>query len=241
MFYVRSAAAAALSVLALSAFLIVPTVKPSAELATQGVHQPLVSQTITFSVPDQLAMPGFPQWTAVMARSWARDSGSDELCSARMGQPCRLSHWRYFLDSLRGKDPVSQLQRVNRFINQIRYQADEVTWGQIDYWAAPGKFFAIGGDCEDFAIAKFYSMKDLGFPADAMRIVVLRDTNRSLMHAVLVVTWEGREWVLDNLSDSIVSWADRHHYEPIYSINEARYNLHQDRQITTRYAVAAGN
>lgn len=241
MLYVRSAAFAAVCVLSLSAFFIAPVAEPSASHAPPVVSQTQISQTITFSVPDQLAMPGFPQWTAVMARDWARESDSDEICSARMGQPCRLSHWRHFLDNLRGEDPVAQLQRVNRFINQIRYQTDDVTWGQIDYWAAPGEFFAIGGDCEDFAIAKFYSMKNLGFPADAMRIVVLRDTERSLMHAVLVVTWEGREWVLDNLSDSIVSWADRHHYEPIYSINEARYNLHQDRQITTRYAVAAGN
>ena len=239
--YVRSAVFAAGCLVGLSAFLLAPTAEPEAKFAPQTVSRTQISQTITFSVPDQLSMPGFPQWTAVMARDWAHDGDSDEICSARLGQPCRLSHWGHFLNSLRGEDPVSQLQRVNRFINQIRYQSDDVTWGQIDYWAAPGEFFAIGGDCEDFAIAKFYSMKKLGFPADAMRIVVLRDTNRSLMHSVLVVTWDGREWVLDNLSDNIVSWADRHHYEPIYSINEARYNLHQDRQITTRFAVTAGN
>lgn len=241
MVYVRSAAFAAVCVLALSASLLALAAWPASDRMPPTVVRSQVSQTITFSVPDQLAMPGFPQWTAVMARDWARESQSDEICSARLGQPCRLNHWRHFLDSLRGESPVVQLQRVNRFINQIRYQADDVTWGQIDYWAAPGEFFATGGDCEDFAIAKFYSMKKLGFPADAMRIVVLHDTQRSLMHAVLVVTWEGRDWVLDNLSDSIVSWADRHHYEPIYSINEARYNLHQDRQITARYAVAAGS
>jgi len=139
---------------------------------------------------------------------------------------CQLDRWQGFLDQVRGADALERLAEINRYINRIHYRADQKNWGELDYWAAPGEFFARGGDCEDYAIAKYYSLKLLGFPTDRMRIVVLNDDMRRVAHAVLEVSLGDRQVVLDNRSDFVLSWGDVGHYRPIYSVNEATYWLH---------------
>ncbi|MGF1609471.1 MAG: transglutaminase-like cysteine peptidase [Kiloniellales bacterium] len=211
-------------------------------LAAQlGAPPPTPPERIfTFSLTDRVTMPGFPQWTAVVGRDWAHDGASDALCSERLGRPCQLRTWQSFLAELDQAARRLQLEEVNRFVNRVSYRRDEETWGEIDYWAAPGEFFASGGDCEDFAIAKYYSLKALGFPTDSLRILVLKDTRREMMHAVLMVEDGGETLLLDNLSDRLLTWAEAPHYRPIYSINEVAYNLHQGRDIAAATVTAAG-
>ena len=59
-----------------------------------------------------------------------------------------------------------------------------------------------------------------------MRIVVLKDVGRNLLHAVLVVKHGGRSLVLDNLSGRVQDWKDLPSYKPLYSVNERNYWLH---------------
>ncbi len=93
-------------------------------------------------------------------------------------------------------------------------------WGESDHWAALAEFFAKGGDCEDYAIAKYFSLRELGVPPEQLRILVLHDQRRSQTHAVLAVTWGGQTLVLDNLRNRILPWRELRHYLPIYSLNE---------------------
>jgi predicted transglutaminase-like cysteine proteinase len=226
-----AAAAAGALVFGLTAVLPVPI----------GSPPPAPPERIfSYSLTDHVTMPGFPQWTAVAGREWARDGATDALCSERLGRPCQLRTWQRFLGELDLAARRLQLEEVNRFVNRVSYRRDEETWGEIDYWAAPGEFFATGGDCEDFAIAKYYSLKALGFPTDTLRILVLRDTRRQMMHAVLVVEDEGESLLLDNLSDRLLTWAEAPYYKPIYSINEVAYHLHQGRDIAASTVTAAG-
>jgi predicted transglutaminase-like cysteine proteinase len=76
------------------------------------------------------------------------------------------------------------------------------------------------GDCEDYAITKYYALRDLGIPASDMRIAVVEDTIRSLGHAVLVVFGDGTAFVLDNVSNVIMEHSRLTHYRPQYSVNE---------------------
>ena len=168
----------------------------------------------------------FPKWTGAMGRNWAHKGVSESVCNGKMGRNCGLDRWRSFLSELDGLAPIRQLRRINAFVNQTRYRSDSKVWGRSDYWAAPGEFFARGGDCEDYAIAKYYSLKSQGFAADDMRIVVLKDTARNLLHAVLVVKHGGRTLVLDNLSSRVKEWKDLPNYKPLYSVNEKNYWLH---------------
>lgn len=168
----------------------------------------------------------FPQWSAVMEKSWGWDVLFDEACGDIVGRPCQLRDWQAFLGKLAGLGAEAQLAAVNRQINQVNYREDSGNWGEPDYWAAPGEFFANGGDCEDYAIAKYYSLRTLGFTAEQLRIVVLHDLARRQPHAVLVATHDGAELVLDNLSDAIVPWSELPGYRPTYSVNEVTYRLH---------------
>jgi predicted transglutaminase-like cysteine proteinase len=195
----------------------------------------------SWTLPQHVSMPAFPQWTAVMARDWARDSEWDLQCSNNIGRPCHLNAWERFLTALKDRSPRMQLVQVNRYINRIQYVSDQKAWGTRDYWAGPGEFFANGGDCEDFAIAKYFSLRALGFAPEDMRLVVLNDSDRDLVHAVLVVDWQGQEIVLDNLNDRIRSWDEVANYHAVYSINEYAYYLHRGRDIAVHTTSAAGN
>ena len=176
-------------------------------------------------LPPMPLEAGFPKWTRVMARTWALSEQHDSLCRDRLGRDCSLTSWQRFLDGLRDRPVLERITAVNDFINRVRYREDGDNWGIGDYWAAPGEFFASGGDCEDYAIAKYYSLRALGFPIERLKIVVLYDHRRELPHAVLSVTWNGDELILDNFGQSLSRWAEAPHYKPIYAVNETRFEL----------------
>ena len=56
-----------------------------------------------------------------------------------------------------------KLTEVNRFFNRLRFIDDYLLWGMKDYWAVPLEFLgAAAGDCEDYSIAKYFSLLELG-------------------------------------------------------------------------------
>lgn len=127
-----------------------------------------------------------------------------------------------------GLDTLGQLEAVNAFFNKAPYRSDYGNYGVEDYWATPDELLARGGDCEDYAIAKYLTLRALGVPAETMRIVVLNDLERNLPHAILVVFAEGRAWALDNQLARVTDTRQIHYYRPLYSINEARWWYHLD-------------
>src|SRR5262249_5961815 len=92
-------------------------------------------------------------------------------------------------------------------------------YGVEDHWATPQEFFRRGGDCEDYAIAKYAVLEHLGWPRERLWIVVMRETVISPIHAVLMVELEGRLWTLDNLSDRVFEHGRVDYYRPAYSLN----------------------
>lgn len=128
--------------------------------------------------------------------------------------------WKIFQDGSKGKKSLELLRYVNSFWNTWPYKTDIVNWGKEDYWAIPMEFLKKSGDCEDYAIVKYFSLKELGVPAEDMRIVVVRDTVRNLAHAVLVVYLDDNAYVLDNVSSAVLPHSRVRQYSPQYSINE---------------------
>lgn len=128
--------------------------------------------------------------------------------------------WDDFRTSARGKSPLELLRHVNSFWNAWPYREDMQNWGKPDYWAIPAEFLKKSGDCEDYAIIKYFTLRELGIPPETMRIVVLRDSIRNLAHAVLVVYLNDDAYVLDNLSNAVLSHTRFRHYRPQYSVNE---------------------
>ncbi|MBQ4133563.1 MAG: transglutaminase-like cysteine peptidase [Desulfovibrionaceae bacterium] len=115
---------------------------------------------------------------------------------------------------------LDKIKRVNNFFNRWPYRTDMEAWGKSDYWAKPKEFIAKSGDCEDYAIIKYFALKDLGVPIEDMRIVLLNDTIRGLGHAVLAVDVDGTAYILDNVSSLVLTDDRLPHYKPEYSVNE---------------------
>lgn len=170
----------------------------------------------------------FWKWRAVLKRysqEMARNSG--QHCASSLFGDCPYEDWRRFLAEMENNDRWSQLVAVNSFVNARTYRTDERNWGVRDYWATPGEFMARSGDCEDYAIAKYLSLKELGWRERDLRIVVVRDSKLRAAHAVLVVTYGERRWVLDNQNTRVDETSVVRHYQPVFSINETSWWHHQ--------------
>lgn len=131
------------------------------------------------------------------------------------------------------------LRFVNRAINNaLPYQSDADAWGQADRWVTMSELSAKGrGDCEDYAIAKYWLLRSLGFPSENLQVVVLADTRRQVFHAVLVAHYDGTPYVLDNLSNSLRTDASLRNYMPIMSFADGKSYIHGFTNPTNNVAV----
>lgn len=136
------------------------------------------------------------------------------------------SHWEKILDSAQSLDPMRRMQMVNDFTNRMPYIEDIDNYGLRDYWAETETFFKLGGDCEDFAMAKYKLLQRLGFHVDRMRIVLVVDQKRNRQHAVLAVNMDGQAWMLDSLVRDVVPHHTAAQYRPTVSLSGKRLYLH---------------
>lgn len=207
------------AVLLVSAYTAPPAVAKSSVDAFPGIFSTRTKQS------SNIAM--FPKWSGALSRYFNERQLADAPCTSTLFNQCHLKEWKDFLATLKGKSKLSQVRAVNAYMNRQRYFTDPRNYGVKDYWATPGQFFKRNGDCEDYAIAKFMSLRALGFTNKDMRIVVLQDMNLRVGHAILVVHLDGQALVLDNQVRSVVRAETIRHYRPIYSINEHNWWLHR--------------
>ncbi len=136
----------------------------------------------------------------------------------------RLQDWNTMLGSaeLKGLPEQEKLKRVNDFFNQMEFVSDLDHWGEMDYWATPVEFLATnGGDCEDFSIAKYLTLRHLGVPAEKLRITYVKALTINQAHMVLTyfTTPDAEPTVLDNLVPDILPASQRDDLIPVYSFN----------------------
>lgn len=134
----------------------------------------------------------------------------------------RLENWQR-LQKLASNAPIErQLQLVNRFFNRIKFVSDLQHWGEEDYWATPVELLTTNaGDCEDFSIAKYLTLKAMGVPDDQLRIVYVKALRLNQAHMVLAwyPTPDADPLILDNLINEINFASQRTDLEPVYSFN----------------------
>ena len=169
----------------------------------------------------------FPKWRGALERYFKEEKFVNRPCTSTLFNPCQLKEWKAFHKDLEDKDRRVQLERRNKEMNYKRYILDIINYKVEDYWATPLQFFSKDGDCEDYAITKYMSLRTLGVPAEDMRIVVLQDMNLRLAHAVLVVYLNDEAFVLDNQIRWVVKESTILHYRPYYSVNETSWWLHR--------------
>ena len=130
--------------------------------------------------------------------------------------------------SLAGRDDAARLKPVNDFYNQrLAYMEDIDNWGVQDYWASPLEGLGKGaGDCEDYAIGKYFTLTTLGVPHARLRLVYVRASiagapNGYVAHMVLAYypTPDAVPLVLDNLQPDIHPAGERPDLLPVFSFN----------------------
>lgn len=169
----------------------------------------LLSMVVLLRADDQ-------QWLSAELLAGAQKEFGDEAQQ-------RLLDWQQLYQDLKNKDEDEKLRQVNNFFNQrVNYISDEKHWGQKDYWATPYESLTThGADCEDFVIAKYYTLKELGVEVEKMRITYVKALRINQAHMVLTYfpTPDAIPLVLDNLISKIVSADRRKDLEPVYSFN----------------------
>lgn len=158
------------------------------------------------------ALKNLPKWQRVLDEEAKSPTFKSEVAVK--------AKWEDLKAKAAGKPRKEMLKLINDFFNRMPYRTDMEVWGVEDYWDTPREFIQKSGDCEDYAITKYYALRELGVPASEMRIVILMDTIRNLAHAVLVVFGDGTAYVLDNVSNVILTHDKLGHYKPQYSVNE---------------------
>ncbi len=107
-----------------------------------------------------------PQWDATIA-AMRRDGARLEACRADPGCSDRPAlRLLGLLDRLAASDRADQLAAVNTYVNAVPYVTDVATFGAEDVWQAPLAFLDGAGDCEDFVIAKYFALRQLGVADD---------------------------------------------------------------------------
>jgi predicted transglutaminase-like cysteine proteinase len=138
----------------------------------------------------------------------------------------RVEIWDSMIQSSKNEKILTQLKNVNDFFNKIKYVSDLRHWKKKDYWATPFEFMGSGaGDCEDYAIAKYFSLRKLGVPDDKLRItyVSYRRSNSKYEQAHMVLTYFHKPGatpiVLDNINKKLQLATKRTDLKPVYSFN----------------------
>ncbi len=109
--------------------------------------------------------------------------------------------WANLSKMLSNTDNISKLRNINGFFNSIPSQKDAYNYKEKEYWATPQEFLQRrAGDCEDYAIAKYFALQYFNWPKDKLWIVFLRDNINAGLHVVLATKTANKGFILDNLS-----------------------------------------
>lgn len=134
----------------------------------------------------------------------------------------RVTTWRTEMLAYRSLSEREQLVQVNQFFNQLNFVNDDRLWGKNDYWATPLEFLGSNaGDCEDFTIAKYFSLLELGVSDKKLRLVYVKALSLNQFHMVLAYysSPSAEPLILDNINPEITTATKRRDLLPIYSFN----------------------
>jgi predicted transglutaminase-like cysteine proteinase len=140
----------------------------------------------------------------------------------------RVNAYKDMIKSLHHASLEEKLIKINSFFNQFVSEYDAHTWKKEDYWATPLEFTAKGrGDCEDYAIGKYFALKEVGIDKDKLFIMIVKEKTARDHHMVLAYLQHAKSspLVLDNLSWKILPLEQRIDLKPVYGFNEKNLYL----------------
>ncbi|BFT30749.1 transglutaminase-like cysteine peptidase [Alteromonas sp. D210916BOD_24] len=149
-----------------------------------------------------------------MLQQIERKYGSDALT--------RIQKWTKTIHNQENSKFEDILYNVNNFFNRIPYHSDLEHWNKTDYWATPIEMLGTnGGDCEDYVIAKYFSLRQLGVPDSKLRMMFVTALSVNQAHMVLAYYPEPNAipLILDNINPRILPANKRRDLRPVYSFN----------------------
>lgn len=179
-----------------------------------------------------------PHWAGVVARA-ARQRETIAAPECRTFEqvksaPCRLAAWDRKLERWSARPAAERIDRIHRTVNRLTYVSDTDNWGRPDHWETPLEMFERGGDCEGFALTKYFALRAAGHADADMRVAVVWDNQDREEHAVLLVREGDEVWLLDNKMETPERAADHaERYRLIYYLNEGGVRLPQPRVTRT--------
>ena len=135
----------------------------------------------------------------------------------------RLNKYKELKIQIKDYELLKKLSHVNSFINKILPAHDISTQASLDYWATPKEFLLQGhGDCEDYVIAKYFTLVELGIPKEKLYFAVVDIKGEKTSHMILLYleTKESTPLVLDNLSSVVIPLTKRTKLIPKFAFNE---------------------
>jgi predicted transglutaminase-like cysteine proteinase len=174
-------------------------------------------------------LPAASHWQQARQRDYTALFGANCAASGLAGCDSRFAtRLRSVSTQVAGLSDKAMLDHVNRAVNSaMTYRSDRAIWGVGDRWATPVEMARKGaGDCEDFAIAKYWLLRSLGVADEKLQMVVLQDTRRQLFHAVLVVHTASGGYVLDNVTNRLQLDTAYAQYQPIMSFAGSKNYIH---------------
>jgi predicted transglutaminase-like cysteine proteinase len=144
----------------------------------------------------------------------------------------RLLAWQALIQGVKLEADIAKLEKVNDFFNQFDFVSDVLHWQKKDYWATPIEFLASnGGDCEDFALAKYFTLKKLGIEEAKLNMTYVKAWRLNQAH--MVVTYyekpASEPLVLDNLTKKIEPASKRTDLLPVFSFNGSSLWISKER------------
>ena len=192
-----------------------------------------------FDVPETYLAdaPALPAWGETLERHANERTAIDDCLAAESECEGRLNGLRVILEKGANLEPDRQLKLVNRYINKRRYRRDRrkmsssvTEGGQArlrNQWSTLLDFLYRGGECDDYATAKYFLLRELGYKADDMRIVVSYDRSVRQHHAVLAIRQaDDSSWLLE--IDNTIRKSRQSGYRFIYALNENGIWDHED-------------
>lgn len=134
----------------------------------------------------------------------------------------RIRYWATLIKQGKQLPATQQLNQTNQFFNDARFVTDQEIWQREDYWATPTEFLVKdAGDCEDFAIAKYFTLRLMGVDDKKLRISYVKALKLNQPHMVLTYypSPKGTPLILDNINPQILSAGEREDLIPVYSFN----------------------
>jgi predicted transglutaminase-like cysteine proteinase len=162
-----------------------------------------------------------PQWKRILEQydaskqSYLDCESAPFTCSSEY-----VEQWQSFLSEIEYMEPLQKIENVNAWFNKLPYKQDNWVYDQSDYWASVPEFLEYSGDCEDFAIAKYLTLRQMGFEAENMWIALAYDIYSGTDHAFVIIQQDGESYVMDNRQNVIDAEKHSRRYRPHYLFNE---------------------